>query len=328
MKNDKIVMNDVVESMESGLSGERLQKILANAGMGSRREIEAWISEGRIKINGRVAQLGDRVVDADVVTLDDKKLYLTAPEDRVRRVIAYNKPEGEICTRSDPEGRPTVFARLPRLRGERWVVVGRLDINTSGLLLFTNDGELANRLMHPSSGVDREYAVRVLGEVDDDMIERLKEGVLLDDGMARFSDISAAGGEGANKWFHVTLMEGRNREVRRLWESQGVTVSRLKRVRYGCVFLPSRLKQGYWEELSQRDTDNLATLVGLPSVIVKAKDPKDAQAWKRKQNKRPSAQRVVKNKADQEPRGKPRPSKSGAKAKPSGSQKKSRAGQA
>ncbi len=313
------------ENETQAITGERLQKMLANAGLGSRREIEDWIRAGRIKINQVVAQLGDRIEASDLVTLDDKKLFLNAAQEQARRVIAYNKPEGEICTRSDPEGRPTVFDRLPRLKGERWVVVGRLDINTSGLLLFTNDGELANKLMHPSSNVDREYAVRVLGNVDDDMLARLKEGVLLEDGMARFSDISMAGGEGANKWFHVTLMEGRNREVRRLWESQGVTVSRLKRVRYGCIFLPSRLKQGYWEELSQRDTDNLAQMVGLSSVPVKVKAPKDVQDWRRKQNKRPTASRVPAGSRERED--KLRTTKAGGARKPGG-KKKTRDGRA
>jgi 23S rRNA pseudouridine2605 synthase len=187
------------------------------------------------------------------------------------RVIVYSKPEGVICSQSDPEGRPTVFDHLPKLKNQRWISVGRLDINTSGLLILTTDGELANRLMHPSYQIDREYAVRIHGEVDDAMLNRLKEGVLLDDGIAKFTDVREFGGEGKNKWFHAVVMEGRNREVRRLWESQDVQVSRLKRVRYGCIFLPSRLKVGAWEELTTKDINDLRGLVNLPPIRPKKK---------------------------------------------------------
>ena len=184
-------------------------------------------------------------------------------------MIAYNKPVGEVCTRDDPEGRPTVFDHLPKTKNERWINVGRLDINTSGLLLFTTDGELANKLMHPSSGVDREYAVRVRGDVDQDMINRLKEGVLLEDGIASFTDVRYFDGEGQNKWYHVVLMEGRNREVRRLWESQEITVSRLKRVRYGCIFMPANVPVGTWVELGQKEVNDLYDLVDLRRRTVK-----------------------------------------------------------
>src|SRR5690606_17494352 len=199
----------------------------------------------------------------------------------VRRVLIYNKPDGEICTRDDPEGRPTVFDRLPRPKDGRWINIGRLDINTTGLLLFTTDGELANRLMHPSYEMDREYAVRVRGEVDDEMIERLKTGVMLEDGPARFTDIQQApGGEGFNHWYHCVVMEGRNREVRRLWESQGLVVSRLKRVRFGPVFMTSDLPMGRWREMSQREVDILSEEVGLkpvalPDMKAKAKEKID-----------------------------------------------------
>ena len=241
---------------------ERIQKLLALAGIGSRREVERWIAEGRVMVNGVTAKLGDRASRYDDVRLDGRKLEIEEAG-RTRRVLLYNKPVGEVCTRNDPEGRPTVFDHLPRTKGERWINIGRLDINTSGLLLFTTDGDLANKLMHPSSGVDREYAVRVRGEVDEAMIERLKEGVFLDDGMARFTDVQYFDGEGQNKWYHVVLMEGKNREVRRLWESQNVSVSRLKRVRYGCIFLPSNVPVGTWVELGSKEMNDLADLVGI-----------------------------------------------------------------
>jgi 23S rRNA pseudouridine2605 synthase len=266
-------------------SGERIQKVLAQAGLGSRREIERWISEGRVSVNGEKVSLGARLLPSDTVRVDGKPVKLQNDVRVDDRVIVYSKPEGVICSRSDPEGRPTVFENLPRLKNQRWISVGRLDINTSGLLILTTDGELANRLMHPSYGVDREYAVRIHGDVDDAMLARLKEGVLLEDGVARFTDIQPAGGDSSNQWFHVVLMEGRNREVRRLWESQGVQVSRLKRVRYGCIFLPSRLKVGAWEELNNKEINELRALVSLPPVRIKAKSPKTKVEDQRKQKR-------------------------------------------
>ncbi len=233
-----------------GRRAERIQKALARIGLGSRREIERWIGAGRITVNGRVAVLGDKITVTDRVYLDTDRVRLGAVSRLKTRVIMYHKPAGEVCTRRDPEGRPTVFAALPRLGTGRWIAVGRLDINTTGLLLFTNDGALAQRLTHPSSVIDREYAVRVLGEVDDGVMRRLRQGVALEDGLACFSDIVDAGGEGANHWYHVTLMEGKKREVRRLWESQGVRVSRLIRVRFGVAALPRRLRPGAIKELT------------------------------------------------------------------------------
>ncbi|MND28926.1 23S rRNA pseudouridylate synthase [Pseudomonas sp. JV551A1] len=259
-------------------SGEKLQKVLARIGVGSRRDVEAWISQGRIKVNGVEATLGQRVDLHDAIAVDGKLIKREEAAEATRRVIMYNKPDGEICTRDDPEGRPTVFDRLPRPKEGRWINIGRLDINTTGLLLFTTDGELANRLMHPSYEMDREYAVRVRGEVDDEMIERLKAGVMLEDGPAKFTDIQKApGGEGFNHWYHCVVMEGRNREVRRLWESQGMVVSRLKRVRFGPVFLNSDLPMGRWREMTQGEIDILAAEVGLqpvalPAMKLKAKD--------------------------------------------------------
>lgn len=241
---------------------EKLQKVLARAGMGSRRELEEWISAGRVKVNGLVAKLGDRVTAKDRITVDGKKL--AAPTAKAgHSLLLYNKPLGEICTRNDPEGRPTVFDHLPQLQHARWVAVGRLDINTTGLLLFTTDGELANKLMHPSTSIEREYAVRVMGEVTEDMLRTLVRGVELEDGPARFEAISDGGGEGANHWYHVTIQEGRNREVRRLWESQGVKVSRLKRVRYGNIQIPSYVKMGKYVELPAAEARALYQLAGL-----------------------------------------------------------------
>ncbi len=244
--------------------GERLQKVLANAGFGSRREIEGWIKEGRIKINGKLAKLGDRVTGDDLVQVGNRRVRIDRISEIERRVIIYNKPEGEIVTRHDPEGRPTAFRRLPKLKSSgRWIAVGRLDINSSGLMLFTTDGELANRMMHPSKAVEREYAVRVLGAVTQDMLESLVKGVELEDGPARFEDIVESGGEGANRWFHVVIMEGRNREVRRMWEAVGAKVNRLKRVRYGPVMLGDRLHVGKCRDLDQKEMSELLAMVGL-----------------------------------------------------------------
>ncbi|WP_108649868.1 23S rRNA pseudouridine(2605) synthase RluB [Dongshaea marina] len=243
---------------------EKLQKVLARAGHGSRREMEALIAAGRVSIDGTVAKLGDRIEEDALVRIDGNKVPLQSREEVVCRVLAYHKPEGEVCTRSDPEGRPTVFDRLPKLKDSRWVSVGRLDINTSGLLLFTTDGELANRLMHPSHEVEREYAVRVFGEITDQDFKGLLKGVQLEDGMASFKTIRDAGGEGLNHWYNVTLTEGRNREVRRLWESiEGVKVSRLIRVRYGDIGLDRTLPVGGWGELTLEQVNYLRTKVQL-----------------------------------------------------------------
>ncbi|MYA36852.1 MAG: pseudouridine synthase [Gammaproteobacteria bacterium] len=236
---------------------EKLQKVLARTGLGSRRTLEEWISAGRVQVNGKLAKLGDRVEPEDRIAVDGRKIRPDRKKKPRCRVLLYNKPENEVCTRSDPQGRPTVFDRLPPLRNSRWVSVGRLDLNSSGLLLFTNDGELAHRLMHPSSGIDREYAVRVLGEVTDEMLRRMRAGVEVDGHLCRFSDIRFFGGEGANQWYHVVLMEGRNREVRKIWQSQGVKVSRLKRVRFGSVFIPSSVSAGRFHELKQAEIDEL-----------------------------------------------------------------------
>jgi 23S rRNA pseudouridine2605 synthase len=245
-------------------AGERLHKVLARAGLGSRREIEAWIAAGRVTVNGAAAGTGQLFHAGDVIAIDDRRVpewKLAAIE---RRVLAYYKPVGEVTTRHDEEGRPTVFDHLPRLRQGRWVAVGRLDLNTQGLLLFTNDGALAHGLMHPSREVEREYAVRVLGEFPPVLQQKLLDGIELDDGPARFERLSAAGGEGANQWWHVMLREGRQREVRRLFEAVGLTVSRLIRFRYGSCVLTRAHRTGHLWELKPDDVAALAELAGLP----------------------------------------------------------------
>lgn len=235
------------------MSDEKLQKVLAAAGWGSRRELEREIAAGQIKVNGRAATLGQRVGPGDKIQFQGRTLTVPEASRTAPRVLLYNKPEGEICSRNDPEGRPTVYDRLPVLNNGRWVSVGRLDFNTSGLLLFTDDGELANKLMHPSSELDREYLVRVMGPVTDEILDRLREGVLLDDGMARFTEVQrTSDGQGSNNWFLCVVREGRNREVRRLWESQSLKVSRLKRVRYGPIIIPPFVGPGQWLELDDK----------------------------------------------------------------------------
>ena len=268
---------------------ERLQKALARAGYGSRRKLETMISEGRVSVNGSIAVLGTKIEKEDTVVLDGQLVPPAMLFKQARLVIAYHKPEGEVCTRNDPEGRPTIFDRLPKIAQGRWIAVGRLDINTSGLILLTTDGELANRLMHPSSGIDREYLVRVHGDVTEEQLERLVDGVILDDGPARFTDIvrhPEADPDRRNQWFYVALMEGRNREVRRLWESQGLQVNRLKRVRYGCIFLPSFLKQGHFVELGQKEVDDLGKLVDLPSLPVPKMTPQELKDVRRRLSKK------------------------------------------
>ena len=247
---------------------EKLQKVLARAGLGSRREMEAVIAEGRVSVNGEIITLGTRVEEVDKIRLDGNPVNVIKEEDAVCRILAYHKPEGELCTRKDPEGRKTVFDRLPPLKSGRWIAIGRLDINTSGLLLFTTDGELANRLMHPSHEVEREYSCRIFGEVTPKIIQNLRMGVELEDGPAKFQKIkgvaAGTGGEGLNQWYNVLLSEGRNRVVRRLWESQGIQVSRLIRIRYGSLVLDRRLPRGGWSELALEEINYLRTLVSLP----------------------------------------------------------------
>ena len=271
------------------VKGEKLHKALARAGFGSRREMERWIEAGRVEVDAQKATLGDRVLGGEKVKLDGKPVDLALGEPV--RCLLYHKPVGEVCSRKDPEGRRTVFDGLPPLKNGRWIVVGRLDFTTSGLLLFTTDGELANALMHPSSMIDREYLVRVMGDVTDEHLAQLKRGVELDDGVARFTDIKEGGGEGINRWFYVVLMEGRNREVRRLWESQGLTVSRLKRVRFGSVFIPSKLKKGQWMELTGKDVEVAYDMAKLTPKIASSLTDKERDKQERLAKK--AGRRVV-----------------------------------
>lgn len=266
--------------------GEKLHKVLARSGLGSRREMERWIEKGRISIDGKLAQLGDRVTAKQRISVDGAALE-AADADKTRCLL-YHKPEGEVCSRKDPEGRRSVFQKLPKVKTGRWISIGRLDFNTSGLLLFTTDGELANKLMHPSAGIEREYLVRVMGEVNDDNLQAMRDGVMLEDGVARFSDIQPGGGEGdgVNQWFYVVLLEGRNREVRRLWESQGCTVSRLKRVRYGDLFIPSKIKKGQWQELGSKEIKTLYRMGNLPLRAAVPLSPDEKKREKRQAGKR------------------------------------------
>jgi len=276
--------------MSEAKTPERIQKVLARMGLGSRREIESWIKAGSITVNGKLSKLGDVITTDDRVQLDKKQIKFPRKTNSRPRVITYHKPAGEICTRKDTQGRATVFANLPRLKGSRWISIGRLDINTYGLLLFTTDGELANRLMHPSAGIDREYAVRVIGKVDEDMLKQLQEGVELEDGPAHFSDIVDSGGEGANHWYHVTLMEGRNHEVKRLWESQGITVSRLIRVRFGPVILPRNSRTGTIKELDDKELDALYEWLDMkPEGELPAQSKRVARSAGRKKPSRRTA---------------------------------------
>lgn len=248
----------------------RLQKLLARNGYGSRRQIEAMIAAGRISINKARARPGDRAGQGDQIRLDGKLIQFKVST-QLPRVLIYHKPEGEIVSKRDPQGRPTVFDRLPRARSSRWIAIGRLDFNTSGLLIFTTDGNLADRLMHPRYQMEREYAVRIVGELTVEQSRQLTTGIELEDGPAKFDQLSDAGGTGTNRWYRVVLKEGRNREVRRMFEALGFTVSRLIRVRFGPINLLSRLKRGMWMQLPNDEVVRLLTLVDLPSPAVRTK---------------------------------------------------------
>ncbi len=247
----------------------KLQKALADAGFGSRRELEEWIAGGRVSVNGQPAHVGQRIGSGDKVRVNGKLVHLRFAAERRQRVLLYHKPEGEIVSRDDPQGRASVFDKLPKMRGGRWIAVGRLDFNSCGLLLLTNDGALAERLMHPRSEIEREYAVRVVGELSHQNKLRLTEGVQLEDGDAHFGRLADGGGEGTNRWYRITISEGRNREVRRMFEAVGVTVSRLMRVRYGPVVLPPRLKRGMVLELEPAEVASLLKQIPDPKSLPK-----------------------------------------------------------
>jgi len=245
--------------------GDKIQKVLAQAGVGSRRAMEEWISLGRVTVNGELATLGMRVVEGDVLRAGNRTVHVRAlTEKEFPRVLLYHKQEGEIVSRDDPERRTSVFEKLPKLRGMKWVAIGRLDFNTSGLLIFTTSGELANRLMHPRFEVEREYAVRVQGMMTPDQMRQMtQEGLVLEDGLVRFEKLTDEGGEGFNHWYRLVLKEGRNRVVRRTFESLGLTVSRLIRVRYGIINLPPSIKRGKMAELGEGEINMILDWVGL-----------------------------------------------------------------
>ena len=235
----------------------RIHKILADHGIGSRRGIESLIKRRKVKVNGELATLGQLVSEHDIFEVEGRTVRLSKKDPSKKRILMYNKKVGEISSRNDPDHKKTIFDSLPKLKSGRWVSVGRLDINTSGLILFTNDGSLANQLMHPSSNIEREYIARVHGQVTDQILNNLMKGVKLEDGFAKFTDVQGGRKGNTNQWFAMVIMEGRTREVRRLWESQGLEISRLKRVRYGSLFLPASLKQGAFKELSKSEISSL-----------------------------------------------------------------------
>ncbi len=241
---------------------ERIQKVLSQLGLGSRREIERWIELGEVKINGSLAKLGDKISAQDQVMVRNKRVPLLAEKSSATRMLIYYKPVGEVCSRHDPIFKKTVFEKLPPINNGRWIQVGRLDLNTAGLLIFTNNGDLAHHMMHPKFELEREYAVRVYGKVTDAMLKLLQQGVALEDGFAQFKKIEYTGGEGLNAWYHVVLTEGRHREVRRLWQSQDVEVSRLIRIRFGSIQLPRFLSQGKWIEMNKQAVDQFKRLMG------------------------------------------------------------------
>jgi 23S rRNA pseudouridine2605 synthase len=275
-----------VAAAEDAVRGEKLHKVLAQAGFGSRRAMEERIRAGEVTVNGKVATIGDRVTPEDRIKVGDRLLRPQQAR-QLPRVLLYHKPEGEIVSNDDPQGRPTVFARLPPARGAKWLAIGRLDFNTSGLLIFTTSGDLANRLMHPRFEVDREYAVRVLGTVHPAALDALRQGVRLEDGVAQFEHIEEEGGEGANRWFRVLLREGRNRIVRRLFESQNLTVSRLMRVRFGIVALPPQLKRGQFIEMAPADVEQLLAWTAAPAQPIAATLPSAASARSRPRRSSP-----------------------------------------
>lgn len=258
---DDSVTYAIVSANMPTMATIKLQKFLAQKGLGSRREMEALIAAGEVSVNGETAIVGDRVGMEDVVRIG-KRIIRPNQKESLPKVLLYHKPEGEIVSRDDPQGRASVFDKLPHLRSSKWIAIGRLDINTSGLLVFTTDGALANRFMHPRFEVEREYAVRILGKLTAEQMTQLTTGIELDDGRAAFSYLAEQGGEGINQWYRIILKEGKNREVRRMFEAIGLTVSRLMRVRFGPLNLPPRIKRGQWMELDEKEVRRLLHLIG------------------------------------------------------------------
>lgn len=283
-QNDKLEKR-LGKYLSSDTIRPKLHKVLADAGVGSRRDMEELILQGRVSVNGEPAHIGQRVGISDVVRVNGR-LVARPKADRPPRVILYHKPAGEIVTMDDPENRATVFARLPKMRTGKWVSVGRLDLNTEGLLIFTTSGDLANRLMHPRYGSEREYAVRVLGEMTEEQRQQLLQGVMLDDGMASFGCLDYIGGEGSNRWYRVTIQEGRNREVRRMFEAVGLLVSRLIRSRFGDISLPRNLRRGRWEEL---DSDLVLALMERLGLIKAAPSEEPKTRGRRRSSSRQPA---------------------------------------
>jgi 23S rRNA pseudouridine2605 synthase len=273
------------EAADSPHGPQKIHKVLAAAGLGSRREMEEQIRAGKVKVNGELAQLGMRVQAGDVIRVGRRQVTVRDSSGQVR-IIAYHKPEGEIVSHDDPQGRPSVFAKLPPMRRGKWLAVGRLDYNTSGLLIFTTSGELCNRLMHPRYEVEREYAVRIIGKLSEEQLKQLKKGVRLEDGMARFEQLEERGGRGLNHWYRVVLREGRNRIVRRMFDAVGFRVSRLMRVRFGIVSLPFGLRRGAWRELDEKQT--AAILQWSTTLVTPGAPPPGA----RKQRATPAAGRA------------------------------------
>ncbi len=285
-------MNDDELSSQK-VPGEKLQKVLAQAGLGSRRLMEEWISAGRISVNGEPATLGMRVVEGDLVKAERRTIRV-GERDQVARVLLYHKPEGEIVSRDDPEKRSSVFDKLPKLRGQKWIAIGRLDFNTSGLLIFTTSGELANRLMHPRFEIEREYAVRVQGKMTEaQMDQALKHGVELEDGLVKFDKLHDEGGEGYNHWYRVMLKEGRNRVVRRTFDALGLPVSRLMRVRFGIISLPPRLKRGMTAELDKNDVAKMLDWVGIATSIDEMPQDSPVRPFDQAQSGKPSPRPAV-----------------------------------
>ena len=280
-------MKDVRSGSGDGATA-KLQKVLAQAGLGSRREMEELVRAGRVTVNGELARIGARVGPNDVIRVEGR-VVRGAERKRPPRVLLYHKPEGEIVSRDDPAGRASVFDRLPPVRGAKWLAVGRLDYNTGGLLLLTTEGELANRMMHPRYGLEREYAVRVRGRLTEEQLARLRSGIPLDDGMARCDAVEDGGGEGANRWYRVVIREGRNRILRRLFDALGLTVSRLMRVRFGSVTLPPRLKRGQYVELPPREVQHLLASLGFQRTDVR-RNPKDLRQNDDQEDRAPRSQ--------------------------------------